>query len=232
VLWIVNKKQNPAYTVAWTILILILPVFGITMYYFFSQRKMSRRERNEVISLFSKNAHLLRPDPQVFQLMHGNKDALRQSEYIFNAAINPPYKNSSVEYFPTGEAFFHSLLDELQKAEEYIYMEYFIIEEGEMWNPILEILEEKAAQGLDVRLMYDDFGCATKLPSSYYDVLRGKGIRCEVFNKLRPLLASMFNNRDHRKITVIDGKTAFCGGTNLADEYINAAHPFGQRTNI
>ncbi len=227
VLWVVNKKQNLGYTVAWVILILILPIFGMTMYFFFSQRKMNPRDRSKVIKQYAKSIHLMRPRPGIFETMQ-DKDIRRQSAYIFNAAIEPPYENSEVRYLPTGEAFFAALLEELEKAEKYIFMEYFIIEEGVMWDPILEILERKAAQGLDVRFMYDDIGCASKVPSSYYKTLRAKGIRCEVFNTLKPILNSMFNNRDHRKITVIDGKTAFCGGTNLADEYINVTHPYGQ----
>ena len=145
-----------------------------------------------------------------------------QSEYIRRITGAPPSQNTSVEYLPLGELKFARMLEELEKAEHYIFLEYFIIQEGRMWDPILEVLERKAKAGLDVRVMYDDLGCMMTLPPHYKRVLEEKGIRCCVFNPFVPVLSSRLNNRDHRKICVIDGHTGFTGGINLADEYINA----------
>ena len=126
-----------------------------------------------------------------------------------------------------GEDWFAKYLEELKKAEHYIFMEYFIIAEGYMWDSILEVLKEKAAAGVEVRLIYDDLGCVNTLPAQYYRTLQACGIRCAAFNQFRPVLNVVMNNRDHRKITVIDGHTAFTGGINLADEYINRKRRFG-----
>ena len=122
---------------------------------------------------------------------------------------------------------FPVLVRELEQAKHYIYIEYFIINDGVMWQTILSILERKVKEGVDVRLIYDDFGCLTTLPHKYEDILRAKGIRCQVFNRFRPILNIIQNNRDHRKICVIDGHTGFTGGINLADEYINQKERFG-----
>jgi len=229
VLWIVNKNNNPGYKIAWIILILIMPVLGITMYFFLSQRKLSSRERNYVLDLLQKTGCLLPADEKIVQdIEKRSLSAARQAEYIYNTSTYPLYGNTSTKYYPTGEAFWADLLVELEKAEKYIFMEYFIIEEGRMWKSILDILERKAADGVDVRFMYDDIGCIRKLPPHYEKTLRAKGIKCVVFNTLKPVLNSMFNNRDHRKITIIDGHTGFCGGANLADEYINEVERFGR----
>ena len=137
------------------------------------------------------------------------------------------YKNTAVTYFDCGEAFFKDLLERVDRAEHFVFLEYFIIQEGKMWNSILEVLEQKAKEGVDVRLIYDDFGCLMTLPKNYNRVLEKKGIRCCVFNPFVPVLSLKFNNRDHRKICVIDGWVGFTGGINLADEYINAYEKHG-----
>ncbi len=126
-----------------------------------------------------------------------------------------------------GQAYFEALLEELEKAEKFIFMEYFIIEEGQMWNSILEILKRKAKQGVEVRIIYDDFGCMMTLPKNYNKKLEEYGIKCSIFNPANPIFTVIYNNRTHRKITVIDGKVAFTGGLNLADEYINKVEKFG-----
>ena len=122
---------------------------------------------------------------------------------------------------------FLDMLEDLKKAKHFIFLEYFIIHEGKMWNSILEILEQKVKEGVDVRLIYDDMGCVTTLPHRYYKKLQAKGIKCAAFNPVRPILNIVLNNRDHRKILVIDGHTGYTGGINLADEYINEEIRFG-----
>lgn len=148
-------------------------------------------------------------------------DAAIQSRYIRDLAGFPVYRKTRTHYFHVGQELYKEMIAQLQKAEHFIFMEYFIINDGEMWQGILDILEEKARMGLDVRLIYDDVGCVNTLPADFRVRLERCGIRCQVFNPFVPVLSVVLNNRDHRKITVIDGHTAFTGGINLADEYIN-----------
>ena len=223
VLYIINNRSNPAYKIAWIIPILLVPVFGGIFYLMLGGNQVSRREQRRLMEM-GKNIegiHQISPSRDV-DLKKESADAYNQSEYIRRITGAPPYQNTSVEYLPLGEIKFARMLEELEKAEHYIFLEYFIIQEGRMWDPILEVLERKAKAGLDVRVMYDDLGCMMTLPPHYKRVLEEKGIQCCVFNPFVPVLSSRLNNRDHRKICVIDGHTGFTGGINLADEYINA----------
>ncbi|WP_232698225.1 cardiolipin synthase [Brevibacillus daliensis] len=228
VLYIVNKRDNPSYKLAWTIPILLFPVFGGLLYLLFGLQTTTKRFKKMLSDIFTKTQPLLKQDDAIIdELQRLNKDAANQSNYLINNAGYPVYKNTTVEYLTPGEMKFERLKEELQKAERYIFLEYFIIQEGIMWDSILEILVEKAEQGVDVRLLYDDMGCLNTLPYQYDKKLRKLGIQCKVFNPFVPALLKMHNNRDHRKIVVIDGHTAFTGGINLADEYINAINRFG-----
>ena len=167
-----------------------------------------------------KNA--LPPDPLMLQqLKEENPRAAHQAHYIQNKAFCPPCRHTFTEYLPSGEQKFERLKEELVKAKRYIFLEYFIIQEGIMWDTVLEILKEKVKQGVDVRVIYDDVGSLTTLPYHYERKLEA-GIACCVFNPFVPVLSARLNNRDHRKILVIDGYIGFTGGINLADEYINA----------
>ena len=147
--------------------------------------------------------------------------------YLMNYLNFPVTKNNDIEYYKLGELAYPEMLKELKNAKKYIFLEYFIIKNGTMWSGILKILEEKAKEGIDVRLIYDDMGCIAFLPTSYPKQMEAKGIKCIAFNKLNPFLGVIMNNRDHRKMMIIDGKTVFSGGMNLADEYINLEHPYG-----
>lgn len=228
VLWIVSKDMNPAYKLAWTILILSVPIAGAVIYLMFGDSRMSHQ----------LNARMKQADREASAYLTAQRDvqdalevedeaARRQSDYIWEHAGFPVYANTQTRYFGSGEEFFPVFLEALKKAEHYIFMEYFIIDDGEMWQSVLDILEEKAKLGLDVRMIYDDWGCASKMPQTFEWQLKAKGIRCEVFNPLIPVASIVLNNRDHRKITVVDGHTAFTGGINLADEYINRIERFG-----
>lgn len=156
-----------------------------------------------------------------------DRSAANQSRYIENYSFCPVYKNTTSEYLSPGEQMYERFLEKLKKAKHYIFLEYFIIEKGVMWNSILEILVEKVKQGVDVRVIYDDVGCLFTLPYDYDKHLEKMGIQCCVFNRFVPILSAHLNNRDHRKIAVIDGCTAFTGGINLADEYINVYEKYG-----
>lgn len=222
VLHIISKNSNPSYKIAWIVPIMLFPIFGGLFYVLFGSNKMSRNIKKKMNKIKDKFADTLNSDSLIDELRTNNEVAMVQSRYIFNASYCPPYNNTYTEYLPLGEIKFERLKEELSKAEHYIFMEYFIIEEGQMWDSILEILRTKAQQGVDVRLIYDDIGCLFTLPYGYDKKLRDMGIKCSIFNPFRPILSIQVNNRDHRKITVIDGHTAFTGGINLADEYINA----------
>lgn len=196
--------------------------------YFFGGKKLSRRERRKLKSIGMKveNALVLQPEVLSEIMLHDDGAAV-QSRYIQNVAHYPPHKNSTAEYLSIGEKKYEKLKEELKKAKHFIFMEYFIIQEGIMWNSILEILVEKAKNGVDVRLIYDDMGCLLFLPRNYNKKLESMGIKCCVFNPVSPILSAKINNRDHRKIAIIDGHTAFTGGINLADEYINEIKKHG-----
>ena len=228
ILWIVSKDINPAYKLAWTILILAVPVAGAVIYVMFGKSRLGKDMQEKLDESFQEASQYLVQDDEIREKLEGeSKAAMRQSMYISEKAGFPVYQKTTTKYFKVGEELYSTLLDELKAAEHYIFMEYFIIDDGEMWQGILDILEMKARLGLDVRLIYDDWGCASTMPQEFQMALQRRGIRCEVFNPLLPIASVFLNNRDHRKITVIDGHTGFTGGINLADEYINRKERFG-----
>lgn len=228
ILWLVSKDINPAYKLAWTILILAVPVAGAVIYLLFGKSWMGREMQNKLDRAFHEAAGYLQEDEKArAELEKESLAADRQSCYIRDTAGYPMYQGTQTQYFRVGEELYATMIRELEAAEHFIFMEYFIIDDGEMWQGILNILEDKARMGLDVRLIYDDWGCASTMPQEFQMQLRHRGIRCEVFNPLFPVANALLNNRDHRKITVIDGHTGFTGGVNLADEYINRKERFG-----
>ncbi len=208
--------------ITWIILMFTAPLLGGVIYAFFSGHRVSRRKKavynkieDTIKNSFADNEN------QCLEILKDDAQALRQSEYLRKVACAPAYINSKVEYFKLGEEKLKALLSELQKAEKFIFIEYFIIEEGKMWGEIEKVLISKAESGVDVRVLYDDFGCLTTLPSDFSKRLGKHKIVCRAFNRFNHLFNSNFNNRDHRKICVIDANTGFTGGINLADEYIN-----------
>ncbi|MCI5649315.1 MAG: cardiolipin synthase [Fusicatenibacter sp.] len=228
VFYIVNQRMNPGYKLMWSVCILAFPVMGICLYGVFGHSKIAHRFRETYDKVLLSQGEILLEKEETRSALSG-KDSLiaSQSEYLDRYANAPVYQNTETEYYPMGEDWFARFLEELEKAEHYIFLEYFIISEGYMWDTILEILKKKAQNGVDVRLIYDDFGCVTTLPYQYYKALQSIGIKCAAFNQFRPVLNVVLNNRDHRKIAVIDGHTGFTGGINLADEYINQKERFG-----
>lgn len=228
ILWIVNKRINPAYKLAWTILILLVPVVGASLYLMFGNSRMAKTVKHSYDEAAKSSEHVLIENPKVREKLEQiDLQINKQSVYLRDYAGFPVYQNTQTEYFPVGELLYQKMIEELKKAEHFIFLEYFIIDNGEMWQSILNILEEKAKNGVDVRLIYDDVGCVNTLPSGFYKEVRARGIQCEVFNPFRPVVSVVLNNRDHRKIMVIDGHTGFSGGINLADEYINRKVRFG-----
>ena len=228
ILWIVSKDINPAYKLAWTILILALPIAGAVIYVIFGKPRLGKEFQEKLDESFQEaSSHLVQAPSVMEQLERESKTAACQSGYLCRKARYPVYRKTKTQYFSIGQDLYAKMLEALKKAEHYIFMEYFIIDDGEMWQGILDILAEKARLGLDVRLIYDDWGCASTMPQEFQMSLERRGIRCEVFNPLVPIASVLLNNRDHRKITVIDGYIGFTGGVNLADEYINRKERFG-----
>ena len=228
VVYIVGNRSNPSYKIAWIIPIMLFPIFGWLLYLLFGGNRLSKRTRRKMQSMNDVMSQELKRSCcfESFDELEG-EDARIMAGYIERNALCPVYSNTETEYFSSGESQFESILCELKKAEHYIFLEFFIIEPGKMWDSVLEILEEKASIGVDVRVLYDDIGCMFTLPRDYSNTLKKKGIKCCVFNRFLPVLSVRLNNRDHRKILVIDGKVAYTGGTNLADEYINEKVRFG-----
>lgn len=224
---IINNRSNPAYKIAWIIPIMLIPIFGTVIYLVFGRVRFSKKEKIKMSEVQERERianQLTVPDTRIED---GNVDAILQSNYLSKYGESSLFEHTTSEYFPLGEQAFESMIEELEKAQKYIFMEYFIIQEGKMWDTLLEILARKAQNGVDVRLIYDDFGCLFTLPNHYDKKLKRLGIKCCVFNQFIPVLSPIFNNRSHRKITVIDGKVAYTGGINLADEYINTYKRFG-----
>ncbi|MBR6645252.1 MAG: cardiolipin synthase [Clostridia bacterium] len=225
-LHIINNDSNPAYKTAWILPLIVFPMLGVLIYLIFGKDNLSKRQINKMTIVNEKQEELCKSNYNPHTVMDdavGNKQSLYMEKY----AYSPLYKNTYAEYLSSGEKKLSALLCELEKAEKYIFMEYFIIHDGDMWERTLDVLKRKASEGLDVRIIYDDFGCAMGLPKKYPDELKKYGIKCCIFNKLKPVLSPKLNNRDHRKICVIDGKVAFTGGINFGDEYINKKERFG-----
>ena len=228
VLYIVSKKNKGAYKTVWSILILAVPLFGGLMYILFTFQSSRWHFPKAALRIQEKGRIMYRlPGSDESQAIRSLPENRHQIRYLQDNAGFPIFGNTRAHYLSPGEKQWKVLLEELEKAQHYIFLEYFIICEGVMWNSILEILRRKASQGVLVRLLYDDMGCFFRLPDDYPEQLKKDGIQCAVFNPVRPVLTVKQNNRDHRKITVIDGKVAFTGGINLADEYINVKERYG-----
>ena len=228
VLIIVSRQTDPGYKIAWIIPILIFPVFGWLVYLLCGGNRLSARMRRKMQGMDRKMIEVLEQDCKAESLSGFGMDAVIQSRYLERYAHCPAYTNTDTRYFPLGDDAFPVMLEELRHAKRYIFLEYFIIAPGIFWDSVLEILKEKHAAGVDVRIIYDDVGCLPTLPMRYDRKLEAEtGIPCCSFNRFKPVLSIRMNNRDHRKFCIIDGHTAFTGGINLADEYINEEERFG-----
>ncbi len=233
ILYILNKKDSPAFKLPWSLLIAVMPFFGILLYFFFGNGNPTRLMRQKI-----KNAKFTVPEGYLEKLAEGSKRAVEKvedarargtNEYLENSCFFPAYENNGMKYFPTGEEMFLDIKEKLHRAEKFIFIEFFIIEEGKMWGEISEILIKKAQNGVDVRIIYDDFGTMSALPKSYPKKVEAwhENIHCIKFNPVNPMSLFSANCRDHRKIIVIDGEWAYTGGLNIADRYINEVSPYG-----
>lgn len=228
VLFLLNGREDPSVKITWLIVIMLMPVFGVLLYCFTKSDLGHRAMKGRLHRIISETKDaIVQSEETAARFEAENKGAAALSRYVRRSGCFPVYDRTSVTYFPLGEDKFAEMLCQLKKAEHFILMEYFIIEEGHMWGEILEILAEKVQAGVDVRLMYDGMCEFALLPRSYPKQLQALGIKCKIFAPVAPLVSTHYNYRDHRKILVIDGHTAFTGGINLADEYINKNQRFG-----
>lgn len=229
VIYLINRNDRPSMKLNWILLMLIVPIVGVPMYLLYGEGRPARKMKKKLSAAEKANS-------QAFQASFGGvaqKEAQTRadtiSRFLYQYAGYPVAYDGEVTYFDSGEKLFEGMKAELKKAEKFILLEYFILSHGKMWNEILQILLEKAEQGVQIRIIYDDFGCMTSLPPKYDEYLESlhENVRALRFNKIVPLFAVRMNNRDHRKILVVDGKTAFTGGINIADEYIGEKRRFG-----
>lgn len=224
---IINDDSNPAYKIAWTIPIILFPVAGTLLFLYFKYNFGTAAIKKVALEIGKETRKFSCTEESVRkEIKENGQDIERVANYLerYGAAT---YKNSSMKYFPLGDVAMDTILDELEKAEKFIFIEFFMVEEGIFFDNVLSILEQKVKEGVEIRFMYDDIGCVALLPRNYTERLRMKGIQARTFSHIYPFLSTHYNNRDHRKIIVIDGKTAFTGGINLCDEYINAYERFG-----
>ncbi|MBQ8600394.1 MAG: PLDc N-terminal domain-containing protein, partial [Clostridia bacterium] len=226
VIRIIASDDNPDYKVPWLLFVLIVPIAGFMLYFMFYSRKLKPKFIKRLRDLHDHTYE--KEDESLFdRLQAENPTAFSQAKMLCNIADTHLFTNTKQTYFSLGEDMFPMLLEDLKKAEKFIFMEFFIIEEGKFWNSILEILKEKAALGVEVKVLYDDIGCMMTLPGNYSKILQSYGIEATPFSRLRGNSDSEFNNRSHRKIAVIDGKVGYTGGVNIADEYINEVVKYG-----
>lgn len=228
---IMISNNNPDYKLVWLFVVVMIPLGGLMIYLIFYKRKLPKNAVKRLENV--KKSYLYDDNKNFNQLASIDSLILTQAKSLCKTADSHLYKNSNIEYFSIGEQMHQSILLELQKAKKFIFLEYFIIEDGEFWDSILDILKQKAQSGVEVKLIYDDIGCMGTLPGNYYKRLTKKyNIKTVIFSKLRGQASGEFNNRSHRKILVVDGKVGYTGGINIADEYINKATRFGHWKDI
>lgn len=228
VLYLLNTDMDPTAKITWLILIMLLPVFGILLFLFVRFEVGHRAIKRRVDQIIDQTKTAIPQDEAVLRALEKeDPGAAALVKYMGRNDCHPVFQNTAVTFFPMGEDKWKEMLVQLEKAEQFIFLEYFIIDEGLMWGRVLEILARKAAQGVDVRVMYDGTCEFSTLPHNYPKRLEKLGIKCKMFAPLTPFVSTHYNYRDHRKILVIDGKVAFNGGVNLADEYINHVEKYG-----
>ena len=228
ILILVNSPMDSSAKVTWTMLIGLLPVFG-GLFYLWTRLEFGYWNLRKKVGELSETGKEYVPQngETLERLKESDCDSASLALYLMNVGNFPVYENNEIKYFSSGESKYGDMYNEIRKAEKFILLEYFIIQEGYMWGSILDLLIKKVQEGVDVRIMFDGTCYLTKLPQNYRKKLENVGIKCLVWAPVTPLLTSSYNYRDHRKILIIDGKTAYNGGVNLADEYININSRFG-----
>ena len=230
VIYLLNSDMDNSAKITWLVVIALVPVLGVVLFWWTKGEVGHRMLKRRLKQLEQDTREQLPQDAQTLERLKAQElGAASLACYLRGKGGGfPVYENTAVTYFPSGEAKFAELLCQLEKAKQYIFLEYFIIDEGLMWGRVLEVLARKAAEGVHVRVMYDGTCEFTTLPRDYPSRLEKLGIQCRVFSPVQPFVSTHYNYRDHRKILVIDGKVGFTGGVNLADEYINHIEKYGR----
>lgn len=225
---VINSRDNPSVKLSWAFIIATVPLLGAVLY-FFIRFDLGHRLNRKLLDYSVASSLPLLPEQEALmeKVRSENKHLYNLSAYLRKYGNFPIYTNSDVTYFPVGEEMFREMVVQLEQAEKFIFMEYFLVSEGYMWETLLDILKRKASQGVEVRFLYDGMNAFTNLPYGYPGQMEQLGIRCKMFAPVRPFVSTHYNNRDHRKIMVIDGHTAFTGGINLEDQYINRKQLYG-----
>lgn len=227
-LLILRYSNNVTKDLPGIILLILSPIIGGTFIILMFLSNIKNKYFKRLINLEKDtNKYLIQDEKVLNELKKFDKTYYSEANYISKYAKFPIYKNSVVNYYSIGEEMYNDILEELEKATKFIFMDYFIIDNGKMWTSILDILKKKVSKGIDVRIIFDGIGCRKILKNGYIEKLESYGIKCEVFNKINPLFTMVNNHRDHRKILIIDGNVAFTGGVNIADEYINEKEKYG-----
>ena len=228
ILHLVNKPTEPTTKITWILLVVLVPAVGVALYLFVELDIGHRMLNRRLSALIDETSAFLPQAPKIDEEMVQAAPELEGlTRYTWAHGKYPAYGNTRVNYLSSGEASLEAMLQDLKAAKDFIFLEFFIIDEGYMWGRVLKILEEKVQQGVEVRVMYDGTCAIFRLPYRYPEMLKKLGIPCKMFSPIRPMISTHYNNRDHRKILVIDGKVAYTGGVNLADEYINRGSRFG-----
>jgi cardiolipin synthase len=231
--FIVSKDENPVFKLSWILVIMFVPIFGLPFFFLFGNQRVGRKVARTMAKYqehYEREVRSVLPVPEASvapKLASFSSNLKRQSDYIANIAGAPLWENTATAYFPLGEDAFKRILEEVNKATKFILFEYFIVEEGYMWSTMISLLEQKIKEGVQVRIMYDDLGSIRGLSANTEELLRQKGFKVGVFNRLKPHLNAKLNYRDHRKMLIIDGDVGFTGGINFADEYINRKLKYG-----
>ena len=228
VIIIINRRGNPDHKISWIVFILVFPVFGITVFLLWGGGLVLpniRKRMKAAKARYSK--HLSENEDVLNTLKYKDMLHFRQAQYLTRETGYPVYDGTVSEYFSPIEDMMPRLLEEISKAEKYIFIEFFILAEGQMWDKIHKILTEKAKAGVEIKIIFDDFGSIKRQSKGFVSRLKSEGIEVAVFNPINPFMNIFMNNRNHRKIIVIDGKTAFTGGFNIGDEYCNYVERFG-----
>ena len=228
VIYLTNNRSNPAFKMVWMTIMLVAPVFGVLLYIFVEMQVGVRWLNARLQHMHEMTRHHWTQDEKVREaLKKEDSEVASLAHYVYEYGGFPAYENTGIQYFHCGEDKIEELIRQLEKAQKFIFMEYFIVAKGYVWDRVLEVLKRKAAEGVEVRFMYDGMCAISMLPYDYPEKLKHYGIQCKMANAVKPFLSTTQNNRDHRKICVIDGKTAFTGGINIGDEYINRKERFG-----
>ena len=225
---IVNKPENPEFKIPWIVGMLLFPFFSSVLFIIFGNHGLRKKDKiivSATVNAYNAHFRVNEETKDIYEEELGS--AVGTFKYIHKVTKLGVHKNNRVTYFKTGEEFFPAFVEDLKKAEKFIFIEFFIITDGKWWTLVQDILKEKAQNGVDVRIVYDDMGCSGTISSRTPKILGKYGIKCYKFHPFRPILSGVYNNRDHRKIVVIDHQMAYTGGMNLADEYANDIQRFG-----